>query len=114
MQEIEANPNGDVLCALARELWDGLIEGKGSRFVGSGRLKDLFAAQAEVDSLDASYDYRSFMDHIVEAVAVLDGGKRTMSLKEAKRVLQHDVSRMTTAAYWRGYRKSLADARAAG
>jgi len=114
MQEIETNPNGDALCTLARGLWVGLIEGKGSRFVGSGRLKDLFAAQAEVESLDASYDYRMFMDHILEAVTVLDGGKRVMSLKEAKRVLEHDISRMTTAAYWRGYRKSLTDARAAG
>ena len=102
--DMEWNPNGDVLAELAKEMAQGLLHKEGGRFSGATALRELGIAQEQASMLDASKDFLDRLSHVVRAVGALSGRKRRCSQEEARRTLEHDLPRMTTSAYWTGYR----------
>lgn len=101
------NPEAERLSNLALNVADGLLHARGGPFAVLGRLSILRRARSQAECLDASGAFLTHFDHVISAVDVLDGGKRRMSLREARRTLEHDIPRMNGSAHWPGYRAQL-------
>lgn len=96
----EPNPEGDRLRRLAQNVADGVLFSQGGPFSGANRLSNLKTARLEAGRLDASADFLTRFDHIIEAVETLDGVRRRMPKRDARMTLAHDIPRLSGSAHW--------------